>query len=58
MERLAENFDLFSFQLSEEQIEQIGKLDRHLRFNDPVQNSTTQNVQYGTKNYLFKIFAG
>lgn len=35
MERLAENFDLFSFQLSDEEIEQIGKLDRHLRFNDP-----------------------
>ncbi len=34
-ERLRENIDIFSFELSDEEMKQIGSLDRHQRFNDP-----------------------
>lgn len=34
-ERLAENLSLFDFQLSEEEMKQIGSLDKNRRFNDP-----------------------
>lgn len=34
-ERLSENIALFDFVLSEVEMEQIGQLDRHQRFNDP-----------------------
>jgi len=35
IDRLAQNLDLFSFQLSDQDIKQIGEMDRNLRFNDP-----------------------
>lgn len=34
-ERLAENLDLFNFQLTDQQLIQISSLDAHRRFNDP-----------------------
>ena len=34
-ERLQENIDLFSFELSDEEMKQVASLDRHQRFNDP-----------------------
>jgi D-xylose reductase len=33
--RIAENFDVLSFELSAAQMESIDKLDRNMRFNDP-----------------------
>lgn len=34
-ERLRENIDLFEFNLSDQQMQQLSALDRHQRFNDP-----------------------
>lgn len=34
-ERLEENLAIFDFELSDEEMQQIGQLDRHRRFNDP-----------------------
>ncbi len=34
-ERLSENIDLFDFELSESEMQDISNLDRHQRFNDP-----------------------
>ncbi len=34
-ERLEENLDLFEFELTEDDMQRIGTLDRRMRFNDP-----------------------
>ncbi|KAJ1883976.1 hypothetical protein LPJ66_010833, partial [Kickxella alabastrina] len=33
--RLKENLDLFSFELEDADMREIGKLDKNLKFNDP-----------------------
>jgi len=34
-ERIAKNFDLFNFELTEDEMKSINALDKHRRFNDP-----------------------
>lgn len=53
-DRLAQNLDVCSFDLPKEDLEAIDKLDKHLRFNDPLAVSRSHlslSHRYATKHW-------
>jgi diketogulonate reductase-like aldo/keto reductase len=50
-ERLAQNLSVFDFELSADEVEEINKLDRHCRFNDPGQFTKGMGDEWKVTGY-------